>query len=103
MKLKDFLKENLAWKKDKPEMTDACVFLDLNQTPGNFEDPKLETDNCQQEKYFLCEVIFGFCRNESLLKITIRKRYGFQGLAKFLGNQKRASTRMSLFIWSVKK
>jgi len=55
-KLKDFFKSTLSWKKEKPDMTNACVYVDFNETPGSFEDPKLETDDCQQEKFFVCEV-----------------------------------------------
>jgi len=55
-KLQDFLKDVLVWKNDKPNTIDSCVYLDLNQAPGSFENPKLATDDCHQKKYFVCEV-----------------------------------------------
>jgi len=55
-KLNDFLKSTLSWKKEKLDVTNACVYVDFEQTPGHFEDPTLETDDCQQEKFFVCEV-----------------------------------------------
>jgi hypothetical protein len=57
-KLRDFFKGNLLWKNGIPDLNNSCVFIDTKQDLQNpFDGPKLVATNCDQKKYFACEVI----------------------------------------------
>jgi hypothetical protein len=60
-KLHDFFKKKLLWKNGAPDQNNSCVFLDTKQVGEiAFELPKLAASDCQQKKFFACEVTFRF-------------------------------------------